>query len=175
MAKRDKDFENRMIGYMCAYKLAKTEGLEALEKDIKRRNITHLDFTVPPKKIMKDYDTIARRTVTNVMAGALWVLHDVFGFGKQRLHKFRDDFEELMKVLADIDYLGERYVRLEDFAVELNEKYDLGIDVNCVAACQEVYDKGDESYRLCRIDKVLEELKNNGFEDAVKFIESKMY
>ena len=123
--------------------------------------------------MVDDYNMIARRTVTNVMAGTLWVLNDVFGFGKQRLHKFRENFDELMRVLADIDYLGERYVRLEDFAIELNEKYDLGIDVNCVAACQEVYDKGDKSYRLCRIDKVLEELRENGFEDAVKFIENK--
>ena len=174
MAKRDKDFENRMIGYMGAYKLAKTEGLEALEKDIKRRNITHLDFTVSPKKIVDDYNIIARRTVTNVMAGTLWVLHDGFGFEKQRLHNFRENFDDLMKVLGDIDYFGERYVRLEDFAIELNEKYDLGIDVNLVAACQEVYDNGDKSYRLCRIDKVLQELRENGFEDAVKFIESKM-
>ena len=174
MARKDKDFENRMVGYLGAYKLAKNEGIEALEKDIKRRNILHLDFTVPPQKIVDDYNTITRRTVTNVMAGTLWVLHDVFGFGKKRLHRFRENFDELMKVLADIDYLGERYVRLEDFAIELNEKYDLGIDVNLVAACQEVYDKGDKSYRLCRIDKVLQELRENGFEDAVKFIESKM-
>lgn len=175
MAKRDKDYENRMIGYMGAYKLAKNEGIEALEKDIKRRNILRLDFNVSSQKMSDDYNLIARRTVTNVMAGALWVLHDVFGFGKQRLHSFRENFDDLMKVLADIDYLGERYVRLEDFAIELNEKYDLGIDVNLVAACQEVYDRGDKGYRLCRIDTVLEELRKNGYEDAVNFIESKMY
>ena len=174
MAKRDKDFENRMVGYIGAYKLAKSKGIEELEKDIKRRNILHLDFTVPPQKIVDDYNTIAKRTVNNVMAGTLWVLYDVFGFKKQRLHKFRENFDDLMRVLADIDYFGERYVRLEDFAIELNEKYDLGIDVNCVAACQEVYDNGDENYRMCRIDKVLENLKQNGFEDAAKFIESRM-
>ena len=69
MARIDKDFENRMVGYLGAYKLAKSKGIEELEKDIKRRNILHLDFTVPPQKIVDEYNMIARRTVKIVLAG----------------------------------------------------------------------------------------------------------
>ena len=111
----------------------------------------------------------------NIMASALWTLHDSYGFGKKRLAEFKIAFEKVVKDVSDLDYLGQRYVRLEDFAVELNERYDLGIDVECVAACQDVYDKGDSNFGKFRTKDLLKELRNNGFEDAAVFIEKKLY
>ena len=35
MAKRDREYENRMAGYIAAYNMVKKEGIEALEKDLK--------------------------------------------------------------------------------------------------------------------------------------------
>lgn len=70
---------------------------------------------------------------------------------------------------------GGHFVKLEDFAVELNEMYDLGIDVNRVAYCQDKHDEGNEDFRVCKIDRVLQELRNNGFKDAAEFIEKKLY
>ena len=146
-----------------------------MERDIRLRNLLQLNIKVSEKKIREDYNLIARKTVMNIMASALWTLHDSYGFGKKRLSEFKNAFEKVVKDVSDLDYLGQRYIRLEDFAVELNERYDLGIDVECVAACQDVYDNGDKRYRMCKIDLVLEELRNNGFEDAAVFIEKKLY
>ena len=59
--------------------------------------------------------------------------------------------------------------------MEMNQKYDLGIDYIRVAACQDVHDEGDPNYRMCKIDRVLQELRENGFKDVAVFIEKKLY
>lgn len=59
--------------------------------------------------------------------------------------------------------------------MELNEKYDLGIDVTRVAYCQDKHDEGNEDFRMCKIDLVLEALREGGFEDVAEFIEKKLY
>lgn len=53
--------------------------------------------------------------------------------------------------------------------------YDLGIDVNRVAYCQDKHDEGNEDFRMCKIDRVLQSLCEGGFEDAAVFIERKLY
>ena len=47
MAKRDKDYENRMAGYIAAYNKAKTEGVDALERDLRMRNMLKVDIATP--------------------------------------------------------------------------------------------------------------------------------
>ena len=54
MAKRDRDYENRMAGYIAAYNMVKKEGIEALEKDLRMRNMLKIDINVPGKK-MQEY------------------------------------------------------------------------------------------------------------------------
>ena len=93
---------------------------------------------------------------------------------KKRLERLRDDFQRNTEAIQDLDYMGQHYVRLQDYAIELNRKYDLGIDVERIASCEENYDKTDDRTRMCRIDRVLEVLKNEGYEAAAGFLESKL-
>lgn len=174
MAKRDKEYEIGMFWYLSAFNKAKKEGLDALERDIRNRNLLKLNIKIPEQKMIDDYTNIARKTVVNIMACALWTLHDSYGFGKKRLNEFRAAFEKIVRDVCDLDYMGQRYVRLEDFAVELNERYDLEIDVNCVAACQDTYDEGEKMYGMCKVDRIIRELKENGFADAAEFLEKKL-
>ena len=44
-----------------------------------------------------------------------------------------------------------------------------------MAVCQDLNDEGNENYRMCKIDHVLQELQENGFKDAAEFIEKKLY
>lgn len=175
MAKRDKDYENRMAGYIAAYNLAKTKGIEALGKDLKIRNVLKVDIGVPEKLMREQFEYLSANVYANTMTSVAWTLHDVFGFGKERIHKFKKAFDKVVKDSYDLDYLGEHYVRLEDFALELNKKYDLGIDYMRVAVSQELLDEDREAYRMCKIDRVLQELRENGYEDAAFFIEKKLY
>ena len=175
MARKDRDYEQWMAGVIYASNKVEKEGFEELKKEIRKRNLVKVDIRVTEKEMNEMLTFISRRAVMNVMATALWVLYDKYEFRKKRLKKFQDAFEEVTRDVCDLDYLGQRYVRLEDFAVELNEKYDLGIDVECVAECQEIYDKSDSNFGRFRTADLLKELRNNGFEDAAVFIEKKLY
>lgn len=175
MAKRDKDYENRMAGYIAAYNIAKKEGIEALEKDLRMRNVLKIDINVPGNKMKEYFEEISRNLYHNTLTAVAWTLHEGYGFGKKRIHEFKQAFDKTVQDTLDLDYLGEHYVKLEDFALELNQKYDLGIDYIRVAACQEVHDEGDANYRMCKIDRVLQELCDGGFKDAAVFIEGKLY
>ena len=175
MAKRDKDYENRMAGYIAAYNIAKTKGVEALGKELKMRNVLRVDIGVPEKTMREQIDYLSTNVYANTLTAAAWTLHDTFGFGRKRIRKFKDAFDNVVKDSYDLDWLGEHYVRLEDFALELNRKYDIGIDFTAVAVSQELLDEDREAYRMCKIDRVLQELRENGFKDAALFIEKKLY
>lgn len=65
-------------------------------------------------------------------------------------------------------------MKMEDYAIELNEKYNMGIDINRVAASQDSYDEKEPKYRMCKVDMVLQELRRNGFAEAAEFLNEKM-
>lgn len=175
MAKRDKDYENRMAGYIAAYNKAKTEGVDALERDLRMRNMLKVDIATPEKKLREQFEYLSTNVYANTMTAMMWTLHDVYGMGKKRLHEFKKAFDKVVKDSYDLDWLGEHYVKLEDFALELNKKYDIGIDYMRVAVCQELMDEDRETYRMCKIDRVLEELREGGYKEAAMFIENKLY
>ena len=172
---RDKIYEARMAGYIAAYNKAKKEGIEALEKDLRIRNVLKVDIGVPEKMMREQMDYLSTNVYANAMTAVAWTLHDTFKFGRKRIQKFKKEFDKVVKDSFDLDYLGEHYVRMEDFALELNKRYDLGIDYIKVAVSQELLDEDREAYRMCKIDRVLQELRDNGFKDAAGFIEKKLY
>lgn len=110
----------------------------------------------------------------NMLSAMCYTLHDSFGFGKKRLEKVRDAFTKNTEAIQDLDYMGQHYVRLQDYAIELNEKYDLGIDVELIASCEASYDEKDTRTRMCQIDRVLQVLKDEGFQKAAGFLEEKI-
>lgn len=172
---RDRLYEARICGYLAAFQKAKEEGLEALERDIKKRNILKADLNLKEKDMDAFFNEISRNLYNNTLTSVAWTLHTVFGFGKKRIIDFKKAFDKTVQYTLDLDYLGGHFVKLEDFAVELNEMYDLGIDVARVAYCQDSHDEKDKNFRMCKIDLVLETLYEGGFKDAAVFIENKIY
>lgn len=174
MAKRDKEYEARMQGMLYSVNVVKESGLEALEKDINKRGVLKAPLAYTDKQIDEFWKQLSENLYATMTCVTGMVLHDEFGFGKQRLHKFREEFQKATNASLDLDWLGGHYTTLEDYAVYLNEKYDLGLDVARIAVCQESHDKGNAKYKMANIDRVLTELKGNGFEDAAEFLERKM-
>lgn len=174
MAKRDKEYEARMQGMLYAVNVVKESGLEALEKDIKKRGVLKTPLAYTDKQIDEFWKQLSANLYATMTCVTGMVLHNTFGFGKQRLHKFREEFLNATNKTIDLDRLGEHYVTLEDYAIELNEKYDLGLDVARIAVCQESHDKGNAKYKMADISRILAELKEHGFEDAAEFLERKM-
>ena len=174
MAKRDRDYEQRMMCYISALNKVEKEGVEALRRDVKNRNLLKVDVRVPESQMREIYDSLSANVYNNMLVAILYVIHDNYQFGKVRLKKVRDAFDKLVMDTMDLDYMGQHYVRLEDFAIELNEKYDLGIDISRVAACEEDFDARRPDYHYCHVDTVLKELRENGFKDAAEFLEKKL-
>ena len=171
---RDKFYEARIAGYIAAYQKVKQEGVEALKKDIEKRNLLKMDLNVTEKQMDEVYRELSANLYNNTITSVAWTLHNVFGFGKKRIIEFKKEFDRTVQDTLDLDYMGEHYVKLEDFAVELNEKYDLGIEIPRVAFCQDSHDEKEERYHMCKAERVISELREKGFEDAAAFLEEKI-
>ena len=126
------------------------------------------------KLFSSDKVFLSKNLYATMLTVVCMTLHDQFGYGKKRLLGFKEKFDELTKNATNLDYLGEHYVTLEDYAVYLNEEFDLGIDTARVATCQESYDEHDERFRAADIEEVLKVLREDGYEEAAEFLQGKL-
>lgn len=174
MAKQNKEFEWRMQGMLFAHKIVKEKGLDELTKEIKTRNMLKLDIWADKGEVEVFQKQLSQNLYTNMLATVMYTIRNMLGFGETRLKRLKEEFDRNVKNTFDLDWLGERYVRLEDYAIELNKRYNLGIDVARIAACQDLADEADARYRKLNTDIALRELENNGFRDAADFLRSKI-
>lgn len=171
---RDKEFEWRMQGMIYAYNMAKEQGVEALEKDIKKRNILRAPMRFTQKQIDEYWDMLSANIYNNMLTAVCYTLNYCYGFGAKRIAEFKKKYDSVVQDALDLDYMGEHYVKLEDFAVELNEKFNIGIDIARVAMCQDSYDVYDRKYHMANADRLVEELMEAGFIDASEWLKKKI-
>lgn len=174
MAKVNKEFQWRMEGMLYALKLAKEKNIDALEKEIKMRGILKLDIWTPKDYIETMQQAVSENTYCSMLSTTLFTLHDAFGFGRERLHKFKKMFDKNVGSIEDLDWLGDHYVRFEDYAVYLNKNYGFDLNVEKIAALQDLADKEDKRYGRLDTETVIEQLKVNGFKDAATWLERKI-
>lgn len=171
---RDKEFEWRMQGMVYACRTAQEKGIDYLVQEIKRRGVTKVDLYCTDKVLNDTWNGISETISNNCIITAAYVLHNKFGFGKDRLNKFFDAYDNAIGTVNDLDYMGEHYATLEDYAVELNEKYKLGLDVNRAAACMDVADQKNPEYKNEKyVNGIIGALRLAGYEDAAGYLESK--
>ena len=101
MAKNDKNMEFFRQGMLRAYQLCKADGIEALEKELKFRNITKINGPMLAKELDAGIDQIKKLTYETILAMAVGVLYSEFGFGKVRIERFKEAFESAADGLAD--------------------------------------------------------------------------
>ena len=101
MAKSDRNMEFYRQGMLRAYQLVKQDGLEALEKELRFRNITRINGPMLAKEIDTGIDQIKKLTYETILAMAAGVLYSEFGFGKVRIERFKEAFESAADGLAD--------------------------------------------------------------------------
>lgn len=173
MGRTSKEFEWRMQGMMHALEVAKKNGIEALEKEIRMRGFFRLDISVSQKDWDKTLEFLTYNLHNTYKTVCGITLHDVFGFGKKRLAEFEEAFDRKTRDATDFDYLGQHYVTLEDYATQLRDEFGMHIDVERVAQCQEWY-KGEEAKLMADIREVIKVLREGGFGDAAEFLEKKI-
>lgn len=101
MAKNDRNMEFYRQGMLRAYQLVKKDGIEALEKELRFRNITKINGPMLAKEIDTGIDQIKKLTYETILAMAAGVLYSEFGFGKVRIERFKEAFESAADGLAD--------------------------------------------------------------------------
>lgn len=174
MAKVGKEFEWRMQGILYAYKLAKEQGLEALEKDIRMRGFFQTPLTLGKAERENFILNVSTNLYATTLSVVCMVLHDQLGFGKKRLHRFKKHFDEVSEAVFDFDKVGQHYVTLEDYAVYLNETYGLGLDVARIAACQNTSYTEKENRDMADVHVLIKDLKEAGFKDASEWLARKV-
>lgn len=174
MAKTDKTFQWRMEGMLFAHKILQEKGADALEKEIKLRNFLKLDVWARMEDVRELENTLSTNLYNSFVSTMLYTIHDEFGFGKTRLQRLKESFDRKVENIFDLDWLGEHYVRFEDYAKYLESEYDFKFDVARIAALQDVADEKNDRVGMLDPLTTIAELKEHGFEDAAKWLEGKI-
>ncbi len=173
LGKINKEYRLRMEGMIAACAIAERDGVDALKKDIQHRGIVKAPITITDAQIQEFFGMISSNVYHNTLTIAAMVLHDKYKFGSKRLNDFATYFANYTKSSMDLDYLGEHYVTLEDYAIYLRE--ELGVDVNVakVSLCQELADSQDDNVGRIRLDKAVEILRERRFMAAASYLQNK--
>lgn len=98
MAKAQKEFESRMQGMLYAHKIVKEQGLDALTKEIKMRNMLKVDLWAKKGEVEELYDNLSENVYMNMLCTFMYTLHESFGFGEKRLSKLREQFLKMYTI-----------------------------------------------------------------------------
>lgn len=132
----------RMDGFCRAYSVAKSDGIEALEKEIRFRKATAIPINLDMQKCQELINASADKLNDMFKIIALYVLNRNFGFGEIRLKRFLENVDYLYQTVDRMDPYGykmisyfEMYDSMKDkYHLDLNEKYykdmDEGADQN---------------------------------------------
>lgn len=174
MAKISKEQQWRMEGYVQGFRFAKEHGLDALEKDIRLRGFLSIPIQITKKEVDNFILQISENLTHTMRTVMLWTLHEELGFRKKRLQRINKSFDKRTDAIFDFDSMGNHYVKIEDYAIELNSNYDLGLDVDRVAACQDSCRYEKDNIQMVNVNTIVQKLKDAGFNDAAEWLEKKV-
>lgn len=119
MAKINKEEAARREGMSYALRIAKEQGIDALEEDLKMRNAIGLPINVPKKALDECTDKIKMCLIDTMKLLVAITLHDQFGYGKKRLQEFNERFN------FKAECIDEGYCTWEDNIKALREECNM--------------------------------------------------
>ena len=93
MGKQNDLNEGRSQGILYAYKIAKEKGIEALEEEIRYRNITNVNILVPKAEMLKASEKIRAHCTTVAIVVALATLIEDYGYSEYMARDFKEKFD----------------------------------------------------------------------------------
>lgn len=103
-----KEEQARREGMSYALRYAKEHGLEALEQDLKKRGAYNIPIRISDKELKEFTDNAKMMLLDAVLILSSMTLHDEFGFGKERLSRFIERFNQ------KAECIGEDYTSWQD-------------------------------------------------------------
>lgn len=142
MAKSDKKAHQwRMDGMVYALEIAEKYGIEALKKEISMRNGRFIPLELSRSYLQEVHMELASRITSTYSTMALATLRDGFGFGKTRLHRWIEQFNDKCETVDVLDPNGEHYARISDYAQMLAEECDIHVDLDAIYRAEDGHDK----------------------------------
>ena len=121
----DKLVKAQIEGLCKARQLVQVGGIEALDKEIKFRNISYIPLKYSQEKIINYFNNMTGEIFDGVLLLTLVTLHDEFGFGKERTNRFLKRYFLKFACMRDKDITE---LSWEDINEQCKE--ELGFDIN---------------------------------------------
>ena len=122
------DYMNgRNEGMAYALKIAKEQGVEALEKECEFRRVTNIPSQVSTKACNIAIEKIKLNTIDTIQILSIATLADEFGFGKKRLNRFYRGVNCLFKMMVDGGLYGKKSTP-DDCINLMRNKYGIDLD-----------------------------------------------
>ena len=130
MGKLEDYTRNRMEGLAWALSIIDKEenveqGVENLRKEVRFRKATFVPLEISATGIREVNQMLARRMLNTVLVMVIKVLDDEYGWKKQRLQKFIENFTKHTIGFEDVDPYGERYAEMSDYAEYFKDQYGI--------------------------------------------------
>lgn len=113
----------REDGLSLALRIVRDGGQEALEKEIRFRNISGIHTSLAAKDLDKASEKIKEMTLDTFTIIGIAALHDAFGFGEKRCQRWID------KVMEGADYLVDGLATWEDYISSIKERLNLDLQI----------------------------------------------
>lgn len=113
----------REDGLSLGLRIVREGGLEALENEIRFRNISGIHTSLAAKDPDKASEKIKEMTLDTFTIIGIAALHDAFGFGEKRCQRWMD------KVMEGADYLVDGLATWEDYINSIKERLNLDLQI----------------------------------------------
>lgn len=101
MGKQNDIIQGRNEGMVFALRIVKEQGIEGLEREIQRRGISGINARLTHQEIDEASDRIKMMVLDTVLAMSCMTLRDEFGFGQERLKRFKKRFNDKSECIMD--------------------------------------------------------------------------
>lgn len=96
-----KEEQARLQGMSYALRVAKEKGIDGLEEELKRRQAYNIPIRISNKELQAFTDNAKNMMLDTILILASVTLHDEFGFGHDRLNRFKERFNFKAECIGD--------------------------------------------------------------------------
>lgn len=114
-----KEEQARLQGMSYALRVAKEKGIDGLEQELKRRQAYNIPIRISNKELQEFTTNAKNMMLDTILILASVTLHDEFGFGHDRLNRFKERFN------FKAECIGEDFTDWQDQIAILKEECGL--------------------------------------------------
>lgn len=121
-----KEEQARLQGMSYALRVAKEKGIDGLEEELKRRQAYNIPIRISNKELQQFTDNAKNMLLDTILILASVTLHDEFGFGHDRLNRFKERFNFKAECIGDsfTDWQDQIEILREECGLEYSIRFN---------------------------------------------------